>query len=103
MAWSAIGPAGWSAFSVVLIVVNLVAVTLESVPDLAAQYGRWFERSREPVRAGCARHARPLDRRRRIAERIRGVVRHRIGRDIVSPQGDVVSEELQEIEGGEGS
>src|SRR5215469_1146672 len=30
-------------FIVVLIVVNLVAVTLESVPDLAAQYGHWFE------------------------------------------------------------
>jgi voltage-gated potassium channel len=30
-------------FIVVLIVVNLVAVTLESVPDLAARYGSWFE------------------------------------------------------------
>jgi len=44
-----------------------------------------------------------MDRRRRIAERICEAVRHRIGRDFVSPQGDVVSEELKEIEDGEGS
>jgi voltage-gated potassium channel len=43
-----------------------------------------------------------MDRQPRIAERIREVVRDRIGRDIVSPQGDVVSEELEEIEDGEG-
>jgi hypothetical protein len=44
-----------------------------------------------------------MDRRPRIPKRIREVVRHRIGRDIVSPRGDVVSEELEKIEGGEGS
>jgi hypothetical protein len=87
----------------VLIVVNLVAVTLESVPDLAAQVGRWFERSREPVRALDAHDMHALmDRRRRIVQaHPRGGPpshrpRHR------QPQGDVVSEELKEIEGGEG-
>jgi voltage-gated potassium channel len=35
-----------------------------------------------------------MDRDPRVAERIHEVVRHRLGRDIVSPQGDVVSEEL---------
>jgi len=39
-----------------------------------------------------------MDREPRIAERIREVVRHRVGRDIVSPQGDVVSEELEAVE-----
>jgi hypothetical protein len=41
-----------------------------------------------------------MDRQPRIAERIREVVRHRLGRDIVSPQGDVISEELEEPERG---
>jgi len=41
-----------------------------------------------------------MDRQPRIAERIREVVRHRLGRDIVSPQGDLISEELEEPEGG---
>jgi hypothetical protein len=27
------------------------------------------------------------------------VVRHRLGRDLVTPQGDVVNEELEEVEG----
>jgi voltage-gated potassium channel len=35
-----------------------------------------------------------MDREPRVADRIHEVVRHRLGRDIVSPQGDVVSEEL---------
>jgi voltage-gated potassium channel len=39
-----------------------------------------------------------MDREPRVAERIREVVRNRIGRDIVSPQGDVVSEELEGAE-----
>jgi hypothetical protein len=34
----------------------------------------------------------------RVAERIHEVVRHRLGRDIVTPHGDVVSEELEELE-----
>ena len=37
-----------------------------------------------------------MDREPRIAERIREVVRSRIGRDIVTAKGDVVSEELEE-------
>ncbi len=40
-----------------------------------------------------------MDREPRIAERIREVVRNRLGRDVVTPQGDVVSEELEETEG----
>ena len=40
-----------------------------------------------------------MDREPRVAERIHEVVRHRLGRDLVSPQGDVVSEELEEVEG----
>jgi hypothetical protein len=37
-----------------------------------------------------------MDREPRIAERIREVVRHRLGRDIVTPHGDVVREELEQ-------
>jgi voltage-gated potassium channel len=37
-----------------------------------------------------------MEREPRIAERIREVVRNRIGRDIVTPKGDVVIEELEE-------
>ena len=40
-----------------------------------------------------------MDREPRVAERIHEVVRHRLGRDIVTPHGDVVSEELEELEG----
>ena len=40
-----------------------------------------------------------MDREPRIVERIHEVVRHRLGRDIVSPQGDVVREELEEVDG----
>jgi voltage-gated potassium channel len=40
-----------------------------------------------------------MDREPRVAERIREVVRHRLGGEIVSPQGDVVSEELEEADG----
>jgi voltage-gated potassium channel len=36
-----------------------------------------------------------MDRQPQIAERIREVARHRIGYDVVTPQGDVVSEELE--------
>jgi len=39
-----------------------------------------------------------MEREPRIAERIREVVRSRIGRDIVTPQGDLVMEELEEAE-----
>jgi len=35
-----------------------------------------------------------MNREPRIAERIREVVRHRIGRDVITSQGDVVREEL---------
>jgi voltage-gated potassium channel len=42
-----------------------------------------------------------MDREPRIAERIREVVRHRVGRDVLTPQGDVVSEELEEHGSGE--
>jgi voltage-gated potassium channel len=40
-----------------------------------------------------------MDREPRVAERIREVVRHRLGGETVSPQGDVVSEELEEAAG----
>ena len=43
-----------------------------------------------------------MDREPRVAERIHEVVRHRLGRDIVTPHGDVVSEELEELEELEG-
>jgi len=39
-----------------------------------------------------------MDRDPRVAQRIHEVVRHRLGRDIVTPHGDVVSEELDEFE-----
>jgi voltage-gated potassium channel len=39
-----------------------------------------------------------MDREPRIAERVRDVVRNRLGRDVVSPHGDLVSEELEEAE-----
>jgi voltage-gated potassium channel len=39
-----------------------------------------------------------MEREPRIAQRIRDVVRNRLGRDVVTPQGDVVSEELEEAE-----
>jgi voltage-gated potassium channel len=39
-----------------------------------------------------------MDREPRIAERIQEVVRHRLGRDIVGPHGDVVREELEEAD-----
>jgi voltage-gated potassium channel len=39
-----------------------------------------------------------MDREPRIADRIREVVRGRIGRDIVTPRGDVIAEELEEGE-----
>jgi voltage-gated potassium channel len=39
-----------------------------------------------------------MDREPRIADRIREVVRGRIGRDIVTPRGDVITEELEEGE-----
>ena len=39
-----------------------------------------------------------MEREPRIAERIREVVRSRIGRDIVTPKGDLVIEELEEAE-----
>jgi voltage-gated potassium channel len=39
-----------------------------------------------------------MDRDPRVANRIREVVRSRIGRDIVSPRGDVITEELEEAE-----
>lgn len=41
-----------------------------------------------------------MEREPRIAERIREVVRHRLGHDIVTPHGDVVREELEGIEPG---
>jgi voltage-gated potassium channel len=40
-----------------------------------------------------------MDREPRVAERIHEVVRDRLGRDIVTPQGDLVNEELEEAEG----
>src|SRR5262249_52069890 len=39
-----------------------------------------------------------MEREPRIAERIREVVRNRIGRDIVTPKGDMVIEEIEEAE-----
>ncbi len=39
-----------------------------------------------------------MDREPRVASRIREVVRNRIGRDIVTPRGDVITEELEEAE-----
>jgi voltage-gated potassium channel len=39
-----------------------------------------------------------MKREPQVAERIREVVRHRVGRDVVTPQGDVVSEELEGAE-----
>jgi len=39
-----------------------------------------------------------MEREPRVAERIRDVVRSRIGRDIVTPKGDLVVEELEETE-----
>jgi len=39
-----------------------------------------------------------MERQPRIAERIRDVVRSRIGRDIVTPRGDMVVEEIEEAE-----
>ncbi len=39
-----------------------------------------------------------MAREPRIAERIREVVRNRIGRDIVTPRGDIVTEEIEEAE-----
>jgi voltage-gated potassium channel len=40
-----------------------------------------------------------MDREPRVAERIHDVVRHRLGGDIVSPQGDLVGEELEGLDG----
>ncbi len=39
-----------------------------------------------------------MEREPRIAERIREVVRSRIGQDIVSPRGDIVTEELEDAD-----
>ena len=39
-----------------------------------------------------------MAREPRVAERIREVVRSRIGRDIVTPRGDIVTEEIEEAE-----
>jgi voltage-gated potassium channel len=39
-----------------------------------------------------------MEREPRIAERVREVVRSRIGRDIVTPRGDIVSEEIEDAE-----
>jgi len=39
-----------------------------------------------------------MEREPRIAERVREVVRSRIGRDIVTPRGDMVTEELEDAE-----
>jgi voltage-gated potassium channel len=39
-----------------------------------------------------------MEREPRIAERIREVVRGRLGRDIVTPKGDLVVEELEEAD-----
>ena len=36
-----------------------------------------------------------MNREPRVAERIREVGRHRIGHDVITPQGDVVGEELE--------
>jgi hypothetical protein len=40
-----------------------------------------------------------MDREPRLADRIHEVVRRRLAGDIVTPQGDVVSEELESPEG----
>jgi hypothetical protein len=40
-----------------------------------------------------------MDREPRVAERIHAVVRDRLGGDIVTPQGDLVSEELEGLDG----
>jgi voltage-gated potassium channel len=39
-----------------------------------------------------------MDREPRIAERIREVVHNRLGRDVVTPKGDLLNEELDEAE-----
>ena len=39
-----------------------------------------------------------MKREPQVAERIREVVRDRIGRDVITPQGDVIAEELEEAE-----
>ena len=39
-----------------------------------------------------------MEREPRIAERIREVVRSRIGRDVVTPRGDIVIEEIEDAE-----
>jgi hypothetical protein len=39
-----------------------------------------------------------MEREPRIAERVHEVVRSRIGRDIVTPRGDMVTEELEDAE-----
>jgi len=44
-----------------------------------------------------------MKREPQVAERIREVVRDRIGRDVITPQGDVIAEELEEAEEGRGS
>jgi voltage-gated potassium channel len=43
-----------------------------------------------------------MEREPRIAERVREVVRHRLGHDIVTPHGDVVHEELEGTQPGSG-
>ena len=89
---------------VILIVVNLVAMTLDSVPALEAQYGPLFIAiellllvlfSIEYVlRVWYVL----MDRERRIAEHIREVARARVGGDMVTRKGDPVVEELDEGE-----
>jgi voltage-gated potassium channel len=39
-----------------------------------------------------------MDREPRVAERIREVVRHRLGDDTITPHGDVVIEELEQAD-----
>src|SRR6266702_4813173 len=80
---------------VILIVVNLVAMTLDSVPALEAQYGPLFIAiellllvlfSIEYVlRVWYVL----MDRERRIAEHIREVARARVGGDMVTRKGDL--------------
>jgi len=43
-----------------------------------------------------------MKREPQVAERIREVVRDRIGRDVITPQGDVIAEEIEEDQGGAG-
>ena len=43
-----------------------------------------------------------MKREPQVAERIREVVRDRIGRDVITPQGDVIAEEIGEDQGGAG-